>query len=100
MTRQVYSCDANLMNCKNVTCKRHRNLNNHPHIQVESDVGGFKIEGYHPGLEDFQSVLSTFTRYKSYDNFIPCTSEACAADPSSRSLAFHHNSFDFLYEAV
>ncbi|KAK9133195.1 hypothetical protein Scep_012723 [Stephania cephalantha] len=43
--------------------QRRRNLNIHPQKQVERDVSGFKREGYHPGLEDFQSVLSTFTRY-------------------------------------
>ncbi|XP_068668126.1 E3 ubiquitin-protein ligase COP1 isoform X1 [Aristolochia californica] len=31
--------------------------------QDERDVNGLSREGYHAGLEDFQSVLTTFTRY-------------------------------------
>ncbi|KAG1327072.1 E3 ubiquitin-protein ligase COP1 [Cocos nucifera] len=36
---------------------------NQLHRQEEKDINVISREGYHPGLEDFQSVLTTFTRY-------------------------------------
>ncbi|GJT63796.1 hypothetical protein Tco_1015276 [Tanacetum coccineum] len=34
------------------------------HKQEERDCTPVQREGYHPGLKDFQSVLSSFTRYR------------------------------------
>lgn len=34
------------------------------HRQDDRDAKALKREGYHAGLEDFQSVLTTFTRYR------------------------------------
>lgn len=34
------------------------------HRQDDRDVKALNREGYHAGLEDFQSVLTTFTRYR------------------------------------
>ncbi|GKV24840.1 hypothetical protein SLEP1_g34395 [Rubroshorea leprosula] len=42
--------------------KRHQ-LANQPHIKQESDKNVIHREGYSAGLADFQSVLTTFTRY-------------------------------------
>ncbi|XP_073100471.1 E3 ubiquitin-protein ligase COP1 isoform X2 [Elaeis guineensis] len=36
---------------------------NQLHRQEDKDINVISREGYHPGLEDFQSVLTTFTRY-------------------------------------
>ncbi|XP_008805600.1 E3 ubiquitin-protein ligase COP1 isoform X2 [Phoenix dactylifera] len=36
---------------------------NQLHRQEEKDINVISREGYHPGLEDFQSVLTTLTRY-------------------------------------
>ncbi|KAA8526553.1 hypothetical protein F0562_008244 [Nyssa sinensis] len=42
--------------------KRHQ-FANHPHKQEERDTNVIPREGYNAGLADFQSVLTTFTRY-------------------------------------
>ncbi|XP_075076065.1 LOW QUALITY PROTEIN: E3 ubiquitin-protein ligase COP1 [Nicotiana tabacum] len=43
--------------------QKRRLLANKSHVKEEKDVDVIKREGYSAGLEDFQSVLSTFTRY-------------------------------------
>ncbi|GFY99105.1 transducin/WD40 repeat-like superfamily protein [Actinidia rufa] len=43
--------------------QRRRQLTNHPHKQEERDANVIHREGYTAGLSEFQSVLTTFTRY-------------------------------------
>ncbi|KAJ6850407.1 E3 ubiquitin-protein ligase COP1-like [Iris pallida] len=43
--------------------QRRRDGTSQRHKQEERDVNTINREGYHAGLEDFQSVLTTFTRY-------------------------------------
>ncbi|KAH7576685.1 hypothetical protein ACOSP7_002777 [Xanthoceras sorbifolium] len=43
--------------------QKRRQLANQPHIKQESDKNVIHREGYNAGLADFQSVLTTFTRY-------------------------------------
>ncbi|XP_009767441.1 E3 ubiquitin-protein ligase COP1-like isoform X1 [Nicotiana sylvestris] len=43
--------------------QKRRLLANKSHVKEEKDIDDVKREGYSAGLEDFQSVLSTFTRY-------------------------------------
>ncbi|KAL5729877.1 RING-type E3 ubiquitin transferase [Ranunculus cassubicifolius] len=43
--------------------QKRRGSANQGHKQEERDMNVIKREGYHEGLEDFQSVLTTFTRY-------------------------------------
>ncbi|OIT01716.1 PREDICTED: E3 ubiquitin-protein ligase COP1-like [Nicotiana attenuata] len=43
--------------------QKRRLLANKSHVKEEKDTDVVKREGYSAGLEDFQSVLSTFTRY-------------------------------------
>lgn len=44
--------------------QRRRNGARHMIKQEDRDVNVIRREGYSAGLEDFQSVLSTFTRYR------------------------------------
>lgn len=44
--------------------QKRRQLVNHSDTQVKKDKTIISREGYSSGLEDFQSVLSTFTRYR------------------------------------
>ena len=44
--------------------QRRRNGARHMIKQEERDQSVIKREGYSAGLEEFQSVLSTFTRYR------------------------------------
>ncbi|KAM3382826.1 E3 ubiquitin-protein ligase COP1 [Capsicum galapagoense] len=43
--------------------QKRRQLANKSCVKEEKDAGGVQREGYSAGLADFQSVLSTFTRY-------------------------------------
>ncbi|KAL5991384.1 coatomer subunit alpha [Asimina triloba] len=43
--------------------QKRRHGASHPPKEEERDVNAINKEGYHAGLEDFQSVLTTFTRY-------------------------------------
>ncbi|KAJ4764938.1 E3 ubiquitin-protein ligase COP1 [Rhynchospora pubera] len=43
--------------------QRRRFATSQGHRPEERDASSLGKEGYHPGLEDFQSVLTTFTRY-------------------------------------
>ncbi|KAA8524760.1 hypothetical protein F0562_011183 [Nyssa sinensis] len=43
--------------------QKRRQLANQPHKQEERDTNVIHREGYNAGLADFQSVLTTFTRY-------------------------------------
>ncbi|XP_044466737.1 E3 ubiquitin-protein ligase COP1 [Mangifera indica] len=43
--------------------QKRRQLANQPHINQESEKNVIHREGYNAGLADFQSVLTTFTRY-------------------------------------
>ncbi|KAJ0112815.1 hypothetical protein Patl1_01935 [Pistacia atlantica] len=43
--------------------QKRRELADQPHIKQESDKNVIHREGYNAGLADFQSVLTTFTRY-------------------------------------
>ncbi|KAJ6814382.1 E3 ubiquitin-protein ligase COP1-like [Iris pallida] len=43
--------------------QRRRDGTSQRHKQEERDMNTINREGYHAGLEDFQSVLTTFTRY-------------------------------------
>ncbi|KAG2688486.1 hypothetical protein I3760_09G097600 [Carya illinoinensis] len=40
-----------------------RNWSGESHNGEESNTNPIKREGYHPGLDDFQSIMTTFTRY-------------------------------------
>nr|GEX24682.1 E3 ubiquitin-protein ligase COP1-like [Tanacetum cinerariifolium] len=51
------------MTCKSVACKSTYRARQ-AHKQEERDCTPVQREGYHPGLKDFQSVLSSFTRYR------------------------------------
>ncbi|CAJ1971116.1 unnamed protein product [Sphenostylis stenocarpa] len=43
--------------------QKRRHATDEPHIQQQRDMNLISREGYSAGLEDFQSVLTTFTRY-------------------------------------
>ncbi|KAG0480033.1 hypothetical protein HPP92_010891 [Vanilla planifolia] len=43
--------------------QKRRHESSQPHRQGEKDANPICREGYNPGLQDFQSVLTTFTRY-------------------------------------
>ncbi|KAG0482548.1 hypothetical protein HPP92_010632 [Vanilla planifolia] len=43
--------------------QKRRHESSQPHRQGEKDANPISREGYNPGLQDFQSVLTTFTRY-------------------------------------
>lgn len=58
--RQVYSQFNDLQECY---LKKRRNWIRQSHQGDERNTQILSKEGYSPGLEDFQSVLSTFTRY-------------------------------------
>ncbi|PON91316.1 TNF receptor-associated factor [Trema orientale] len=58
--RQVYSQFDDLQECY---LQKRRNSIGHSRKGDEWNTNMISKEGYSPGLEDFQSVLSTFTRY-------------------------------------
>ncbi|KAG2688485.1 hypothetical protein I3760_09G097600 [Carya illinoinensis] len=43
--------------------QKRRNWSGESHNGEESNTNPIKREGYHPGLDDFQSIMTTFTRY-------------------------------------
>lgn len=49
--------------------QKRRQRDRQAHKQEERDITAVSREGYSAGLEDFQSVLSSFTRYR-LQNFL------------------------------
>ncbi|KAF5474891.1 hypothetical protein F2P56_006744 [Juglans regia] len=58
--KRVHSQFNDLQDCY---LQKRRNWNGESHKGEESNTNPIKREGYHPGLDDFQSVMTTFTRY-------------------------------------
>ncbi|XP_062160498.1 E3 ubiquitin-protein ligase COP1-like [Alnus glutinosa] len=58
--RQVHSKFNDLQECY---LQKRRNWNGQSHKQEKRDTNTISGEGYNPGLDDFLSVLTTFTRY-------------------------------------
>eukprot|EP00262_Sarcandra_glabra_P011055 TRINITY_DN26753_c0_g1_i1.p1 TRINITY_DN26753_c0_g1~~TRINITY_DN26753_c0_g1_i1.p1 ORF type:complete len:682 (-),score=87.53 TRINITY_DN26753_c0_g1_i1:165-2210(-) len=58
--RRIHAQFNDLQECY---LQKRRHGSNQSHNPEERDVNAIKREGYHAGLEDFQSVLTTFTRY-------------------------------------
>ncbi|KAK1274626.1 E3 ubiquitin-protein ligase COP1 [Acorus gramineus] len=58
--RRVHAQFNDLQECY---LQKRRQGANQLHKQEERDLNGIHREGYHAGLEDFQSVLTTFTKY-------------------------------------
>ncbi|XP_057961633.1 E3 ubiquitin-protein ligase COP1-like isoform X2 [Malania oleifera] len=58
--RQVHAQFNDLQECY---LQKRRHCSRQSHKQEEKDSTPVRREGYHAGLEEFQSVLTTFTRY-------------------------------------
>ncbi|XP_043692045.1 E3 ubiquitin-protein ligase COP1-like [Telopea speciosissima] len=58
--RRVHAQFNDLQECY---LQKRRFRGSQPHKQEKQDTNATSREGYHAGLEDFQSVLTTFTRY-------------------------------------
>ncbi|KAF5193456.1 E3 ubiquitin-protein ligase cop1 [Thalictrum thalictroides] len=58
--RRIHTQFTDLQECY---LQKRRNFANQGHKQEERDINAIKRERYNAGLEDFQSVLTTFTRY-------------------------------------
>ncbi|XP_042478427.1 E3 ubiquitin-protein ligase COP1-like [Macadamia integrifolia] len=58
--RRVHAQFNDLQECY---LQKRRFRGSQSHRQEKQDTNATSREGYHPGLEDFQSVLTTFTRY-------------------------------------
>ncbi|XP_052202332.1 E3 ubiquitin-protein ligase COP1-like isoform X2 [Diospyros lotus] len=58
--RRVHAQFNDLQECY---LQKRRHWARQPRKQEQKDTNSMNKEGYHSGLEDFQSVLSTFTRY-------------------------------------
>lgn len=54
---------AQLNDLKEYYLQKRRQSTRQSHKEDEGDLYAVSREGYHPGLEDFQSVLATFTQY-------------------------------------
>lgn len=53
-----------LNDLKECYLQKRRQSTGQSHKEDERDLCAVSREGYHPGLEDFQSVLATFTQYR------------------------------------
>lgn len=54
---------AQLNDLKEYYLQKRRQSTAQSHKEDEGDLYAVSREGYHPGLEDFRSVLATFTQY-------------------------------------
>ncbi|KAH9749725.1 E3 ubiquitin-protein ligase COP1 [Citrus sinensis] len=60
---------AQLNDLKEYYLQKRRQSTAQSHKEDEGDLYAVSREGYHPGLEDFRSVLATFTQYRHGDLF-------------------------------
>lgn len=74
--------------------QKRRQSANQLHVKQESDKNVIHREGYNAGLADFQSVLSTFTRYRYGCQFSFCDGHKLTLAPSIPLLSL---SFPFPY---